>query len=71
MRAGNDCMRANLFFSEQECAVMAELLERERRQLLIEIRHTDTASYRQDLRDRLTTVESALARLQPVGPASV
>jgi hypothetical protein len=46
----------------EELAIVAELLESERAQLLIEIRHTDHRAYRDELRHRLAIVEGVAER---------
>lgn len=53
-------------FSDREMGLVAELLERERTQLLTEIRHTDTRMYREELHGRLQLLDGILARLKPV-----
>ena len=53
-------MRQNLCLSDSELAVVIELLMREQRQLLVEIRHTDHAAYRHRLQERLVLIDSAL-----------
>ena len=44
--------------------VLRELLESERSRLLVEIRHTDHRSYRDELRHRLEVVERLLETCQ-------
>ena len=44
----------------EELAILAELLEMARARLLIEIRHTDHRAFRDELRHRLTLVESLI-----------
>ena len=51
-----------LNLSGEELALLAELLEAERTKLLVEIRHTDHRTYREELRRRLQIVESLAAR---------
>jgi hypothetical protein len=46
----------------EELAVLAELLENARAKLLVEIRHTDHRAFRDQLRHRLTLVESLIER---------
>ena len=41
----------------EDLTVLAELLEAEQARLLVEIRHTDHRSYREELRHRLAIVE--------------
>jgi hypothetical protein len=48
--------------NSEELAVVAELLESERAKLLVEIRHTHHRSFRDELRQRLATVEGLLGR---------
>jgi hypothetical protein len=45
-----------LNLNSDELAVLSELLESERAKLLVEIRHTDHRTFREELRRRLTTV---------------
>ena len=44
----------------EEPQILDELLESERSRLLVEIRHTDHRSYRDELRHRLDVVEHLL-----------
>jgi len=53
----NDTTHAPLELSGEELEILAELLESERAKLLIEIRHTDHRSFRDQLRERLAVVE--------------
>ena len=53
----------------EELAVLAELLESARTKLLLEIRRTDHRAFRDELRHRLTLVESLIERCGPVMPA--
>jgi hypothetical protein len=48
----------------EQFAILAELLESERTKLLVEIRHTDHRSYRDQLRHRLELVEQLLAHFR-------
>ncbi len=50
-----------------EWDVVIELLERDRRELPVEIHHTATRECRQHLRDRLKIIDALLERLR--GPA--
>ncbi len=50
----------SLNLSGEELTVFAELLEGEQARLLVEIRHTDHRSFRDELRRRLTIVEHLL-----------
>ena len=53
----------------EELAVLAELLESARTRLLIEIRHTHHRAFRDELRHRLTLVDSLIERSSSVpGP---
>ncbi len=52
-----------LALSSEEHAILAELLESEQAQLLVEIRHTHHRAYRDELRRRLDLVEKLLAHL--------
>jgi len=49
----------------EELALLGELLESERNRLLVEIRHTDHRSYRDELRHRLEIVEHLLENCNP------
>jgi len=49
----------------EELAMLSELLEATHANLLIEIRHTDHRSYRNELRRRLELVERLIQRCQP------
>ena len=51
-----------LNLTSEEVAVLAELLESARKKLLVEIHHTDHRSFRDQLRHRLTLIESLLER---------
>ena len=51
-----------LDLTSEEFAILAELLESERAKLLVEIRHTQHRSFRDELRHRLTLVERLLER---------
>jgi hypothetical protein len=50
--------------SGEALTIMGELLESERSRLLVEIRHTDHRSYRDELRHRLEVVERLLETCQ-------
>lgn len=52
--------------TEAEWNIILELLARERRDLPIEIHHTSTRKYREELRDRLRTVEELLERFSSI-----
>ena len=58
----NSTIHVPLDFTSEEFAILAELLESERAKLLIEIRHTHHRSFRDELRHRLTLVESLVER---------
>jgi hypothetical protein len=49
-----------LKLGSEQLEILAELLESERTKLLVEIRHTDHRSYRDQLRHRLAVVEQLL-----------
>ncbi len=51
-----------LSLDTNEFTILTELLETARTRLLIEIRHMDHRAFRDELRERLTTVESLLNR---------
>jgi hypothetical protein len=59
-----DAVHAPLDVSSDELELLAELLESERAKLLIEIRHTDHRTYRDQLRERLAAIERLLERCQ-------
>jgi len=48
-----------------ELTILGELLESERSRLLVEIRHTDHRTYRDELRHRLEVVEHLLVVATP------
>jgi hypothetical protein len=54
--------------SEAEWALVAELLERERSELPVEIHHTSRASVRTELHERAEMVQGLLARIR--GPVT-
>jgi len=54
----NSTSHAPLDLTSEESAILAELLEAAQTRLLIEIRHTHHRSFRDELRHRLTVVES-------------
>ena len=64
-------MTQQFALSSSELQLLLELLEGERKQLLVEIRHTDTADFRVGLKERLGTVESLLRRAQPLAHAEL
>jgi hypothetical protein len=49
----------------EELALLVELLKSESNRLLVEIRHTDHRSYRDELRHRLEIVEHLLENCSP------
>ena len=51
--------------SDAEWSLVIELLQRERSSLPIEIHHTTTRGFREQLRKRLEIVEALLTRLNP------
>jgi hypothetical protein len=55
--------------TETEWELVVELLEREQKQLQIEIWHADRGSFRQQLRLRLDLVNQLLSRLEPASAA--
>ena len=56
-----------LHLSGEEFAVLTELLESERAKLLVEIRHTHHRTYRDELRHKLTLVETIIERCESAG----
>lgn len=63
----NEVTHEPLHLTSEEFAILSELLETAHTNLLVEIRHTDHRSYRDELRRRLQSVEHLikLCRLQP------
>ncbi|MBI3282252.1 MAG: hypothetical protein HYZ57_20730 [Acidobacteria bacterium] len=57
-------MNQQLALSLAELELILEVLERSQKELLIEIRHSDTGTFRAALRDRLATLESLLQRVR-------
>lgn len=55
--------------SDAEWALVVELLEQELHELPVEIRHTRSSSYSEDLHRRLEMVRQLLDRLRPVAVA--
>jgi hypothetical protein len=58
----NSATLETLSLNSEELAILAELLESERAELRIEIRHTDNPTFRDQLRYRLTVVEALAER---------
>ncbi len=56
-------MTHELVLSETQLSLMLELLYSEQKELLVEIRHTDSASFRGGLKERLATVESLIQKV--------
>lgn len=54
----------SLRLAGEQLEMLDELLESERRRLLVEIRHTDHRSYRDELRHRLEVVEHLLENVK-------
>ncbi|HUJ49393.1 MAG TPA: hypothetical protein VLW25_04315 [Bryobacteraceae bacterium] len=57
-------MTQQLALSEAQLNLILELLEGEQKELLVEIRHTDTANFRMGLKERLATVEAVLLKVK-------
>ena len=57
-------------FSEVELELIVELLERERAELPVEIRHTRTSNMRDELRGRAEMVRQLLGRMEHHAAAS-
>ena len=53
-----------LSFSGAQIELILELLEEQQSTLLVEIRHTDTGSFRKELKERLRRVEALLERFR-------
>jgi hypothetical protein len=56
----NNC----LTLTNEEWEIVQDLLERERRELPSEVRHTDKRDYRHKLEARLDMVESMIKRIE-------
>lgn len=56
--------------SDKEWALIVQLLESERRELPVEMRHTDSQTYAEALDDRRMLVTDLLQRLHAQGLAS-
>ncbi len=56
-------MQSELTLSDRERELLLELLRAERTDLPSEIRHSRTATYHDDLRERLQLVDSLIERL--------
>ncbi len=52
--------------TEAEWALIVELLEREFEELPVEIRHSRSSTYREELRVRREMIRNLLERLRPV-----
>jgi uncharacterized membrane protein YebE (DUF533 family) len=61
----NPTVNAPVTFSSEELALLAELIASERTKLLIEIRHTDHRSYRDQLSRRLELLEALAKHIPP------
>ncbi len=48
--------------AREELSILSELLASERAKLLVEIRHTDHRTFRDELRQRLALVEGLLSK---------
>ena len=57
-------MSIDLTLSAVQLELLEELLQREQKQILIEIRHTDAAAYRENLRQRLAIVDVLLDQME-------
>ena len=57
-------MTQQIVLSEPELELMLELLQSQQKELLIEIRHTDSAHFRTALKKRFEIVESLIRELQ-------
>ena len=57
-------MTQQLAWSNPELDLVRELLEGEQKELLLEIRHTDTANFRAGLKERLAMVEALIRRTE-------
>ena len=57
-------MTQQLALSEPQLSLVLELLEGEQKELLVEIRHTDTGTFRLGLKERLAQVELLIRQVQ-------
>ena len=62
-------MIQQLALSEAQLNLILELLEGEQKELLVEIRHTDTATFRVGLKERLATLEAVLLKVKSLEAA--
>jgi len=62
-------MMQQLALSAAQLDLILELLEGEQKELLVEIRHTDTATFRVGLKERLATVETVLVKVKSLQAA--
>jgi len=62
----NETTHAPLELSSEEMEILAELLESERIKLVIEIRHTDSRSYRAQLQERFGIIERLEERCKAI-----
>ena len=61
-----DAMTAvSLNLAGEELTVLTQMLEAEQARLLVEIRHTDHRSFREELRRRLAVVERLIGQCRP------
>jgi len=56
-------------FSDAQIELLLDLLETERRELPVEIRHTDNETVHEQLRQRQRMVEELIRQLQPLATA--
>ena len=61
----NQTTHEPLHLTSEELAILTELLETAHTNLLVEIRHTDHRSYRDELRRRLESVERLIKLCRP------
>ena len=57
-------MTQHLVLSGPQLSLFLELLQSEQKKLFVEIRHTDTATFRAGLKERLATAESLIEQVQ-------
>jgi hypothetical protein len=62
-------MTQQLALSEPHLGLILEMLQTEQRKLFVEIRHTDTAKYRDGLKKRLAMVDALILQIQAVHEA--
>jgi hypothetical protein len=62
-------MTQQLALSGPQLGLILEMLQTEQRKLFVEIRHTDTASYRDGLKKRQAMVDALILQIESVHEA--